>query len=43
MPRKKRTDQNISDESARLKNRLEETEETPRAIRQGLVDALLVE
>jgi two-component system CheB/CheR fusion protein len=42
MPRKKRTGQNTSDEFAELKNRLEETEGTLQAIRQGLVDALLV-
>ena len=42
MPRKKRAKQNISDESAELKSRLEETEETLLAIRQDKIDALLV-
>ena len=42
MPRKKRTNRKIFDESTKLKNRLEETEETLRAIRQKKIDALLV-
>jgi len=42
MPRKKRTKQNAGDESAELKSRLEETEETLQAIRQAKIDALLV-
>ena len=42
MPRKKQAKQNISDESAELKNRLEETEETLLAIGQDKIDALLV-
>ena len=42
MPRKKRTQQQIKHESASLNNQMEETKATLEAIRQDLVDALLV-
>lgn len=42
MPRKKSAKPHISDESAELKSRLEESEETLQAIRQDKIDALLV-
>jgi PAS domain S-box-containing protein len=42
MPRKNRTREEILDEAAELKNRLEETEETLRAIQQYMVDAFVV-
>src|SRR5574341_957236 len=42
MTKRNRTQQQIQDETAELKNRLEETEETLHAIRQYLVDAFVV-
>ncbi|HJR78925.1 MAG TPA: PAS domain S-box protein [Anaerolineales bacterium] len=42
MAKKKRVPQQVPDEAAELKNRLEETEETLRAIRQYMVDAFVV-
>src|SRR5690349_23823449 len=42
MPRKSRTRQRVPNKSSQLQNNFEETEETLRAIHQGLVDALLV-
>src|SRR5215213_9470274 len=42
MPRKNQTRRKVTDKSTKLKNQLEETEETLSAIRQGMVDALLV-
>src|SRR5689334_6553421 len=42
MPKKNKTLHPISDESVNLKSRLEETEETLRAIRQYMVDAFVV-
>jgi len=42
MPRKNRTRQRVPDPSIDVKNKFEETEETLRAIHQGLVDAFLV-
>jgi two-component system CheB/CheR fusion protein len=42
MPKRNRNNQHVSGESAELKNRLEETEETLRAIRQYMVDAFVV-
>src|ERR1044071_9674578 len=42
MPRKNQTQRKITEKSIELKNQREETEETFSAIRQGMVDALLV-
>src|SRR5215216_3348709 len=42
MPKKNQSNPQVPDESAELKNRLEETEETLRAIRQYMVDAFVV-
>lgn len=42
MPKRKQDSQRLPDETAELKNRLEETEETLRAIRQYMVDAFVV-
>lgn len=42
MSKKNRAHQHLPDEAAELKNRLEETEETLRAIRQYMVDAFVV-
>lgn len=42
MPKRNQTRQQVQDETAELKNRLEETEETLRAIRQYMVDAFVV-
>lgn len=42
MTRKKQEQQQVQDETADLKNRLEETEETLRAIQQYMVDAFVV-
>lgn len=42
MPKRNQPSQQLPDESAELKNRLEETEETLRAIRQYMVDAFVV-
>jgi PAS domain S-box-containing protein len=42
MPKTNQKNQHVSDESAEIKNRLEETEETLRAIRQYMVDAFVV-
>ena len=42
MPKRNPARQQVLDESAELKNRLEETEETLRAIRQYMVDAFVV-
>lgn len=42
MPKKNKTLDPVSDESVNLKSRLEETEETLRAIRQYMVDAFVV-
>lgn len=42
MPKKNQTVQQVPDETVELKNRLEETEETLRAIRQYMVDAFVV-
>jgi len=42
MNKKNRAHQQIPDEAAELKNRLEETEDTLRAIRQYMVDAFVV-
>ena len=42
MIKRKQTHQLVSDEAAELRNRLEETEETLRAIRQYMVDAFVV-
>src|SRR6188474_1876436 len=42
MTKRKQAHQQVSDEAAELRNRLEETEETLRAIRQYMVDAFVV-
>ena len=42
MPRKNKTQPKNIDNSERVKNQLEETEETLQAIRRDMVDALLV-
>lgn len=42
MAKKKETEQQLPDEAINLRNRLEETEETLRAIRQYMVDAFVV-
>jgi PAS domain S-box-containing protein len=42
MPRRQRTEQEIEDEAIELRSRLEETEETLRAIQQYMVDAFVV-
>lgn len=42
MPRKNRVQEEVLDEAAELKSRLEETEETLRAIQQYMVDAFVV-
>src|SRR4026207_23710 len=42
MAKKNKTSQPVPDETVELKNRLEETEETLRAIRQYMVDAFVV-
>jgi PAS domain S-box-containing protein len=42
MPRKTENRQKVPDESMELRNRLEETEETLRAIRQYMVDAFVI-
>ncbi|HEX6271087.1 MAG TPA: PAS domain S-box protein [Anaerolineales bacterium] len=42
MPKRNRSRLPVSDETVELKNRLEETEETLRAIRQYMVDAFVV-
>jgi len=42
MPKRNQARQQVSDETFELKNRLEETEETLRAIRQYMVDAFVV-
>jgi PAS domain-containing protein len=42
MSKKEQDRSQVSDEAAELKNRLEETEETLRAIRQYMVDAFVV-
>src|SRR5215211_7632448 len=42
MPKKTESNLQVQDESTELKNRLEETEETLRAIRQYMVDAFVV-
>jgi PAS domain S-box-containing protein len=42
MPKRNPTPQPVSDETAAIKSRLEETEETLRAIRQYMVDAFVV-
>jgi PAS domain S-box-containing protein len=42
MPKKNLNSQKVPDETIELKNRLEETEETLRAIRQYMVDAFVV-
>lgn|SRR5215212_189540 len=42
MPKRNPTPQPVQDESAAIKSRLEETEETLRAIRQYMVDAFVV-
>src|SRR5690349_24719972 len=42
MAKKNKTAQQTSDETVNLKSRLEETEETLRAIRQYMVDAFVV-
>src|SRR5512147_2381250 len=42
MPLKKQDSQQIPDETVELRNRLEEVEETLRAIRQYMVDAFVV-
>src|SRR5512140_2823332 len=42
MPKKDQARSQVPDEAAELKNRLEETEETLRAIRQYMVDAFVV-
>src|SRR5512141_2646098 len=42
MPKKSRNSLQVRDESSELKNRLEEMEETLRAIRQYMVDAFVV-
>jgi PAS domain S-box-containing protein len=42
MPKKIQSNQYVGDETMELKNRLEETEETLRAIRQYMVDAFVV-
>src|SRR5512141_2428955 len=42
MAKKIKTPQRVPDETVNLKNRLEETEETLRAIRQYMVDAFVV-
>jgi PAS domain S-box-containing protein len=42
MPQKRRVEEQNLDETAELKNRLEETEETLRAIQQYMVDAFVV-
>jgi PAS domain S-box-containing protein len=42
MPKKNQRNQQVQDETIEMKNRLEETEETLRAIRQYMVDAFVV-
>lgn len=42
MPKKNQSDPQVPNESLELKNRLEETEETLRAIRQYMVDAFVI-
>ena len=42
MPKRHQTEQEVQDETAELKSRLEETEETLRAIQQYMVDAFVV-
>ncbi|HUE98083.1 MAG TPA: PAS domain S-box protein [Anaerolineales bacterium] len=42
MPKKARVEQAVEDEAAELKSRLEETEETLRAIQEYMVDAFVV-
>src|SRR5512146_603952 len=42
MPKKDQEHPQVPEETAELKNRLEETEETLRAIRQYMVDAFVV-
>src|SRR5512134_2446607 len=42
MPKRTHVQQQVDDETAELKNRLEETEETLRAIQQYMVDAFVV-
>ena len=42
MPKRQQTEQEFQDETAELKSRLEETEETLRAIQQYMVDAFVV-
>src|SRR6188474_1280096 len=42
MAKKNKNSQQVADETVNLKNRLEETEETLRAIRQYMVDAFVV-
>ena len=42
MPKRNQVQQQVEDETAELKNRLEETEETLRAIQQYMVDAFVV-
>src|SRR5512147_1151762 len=42
MPKKDQDRSRVADETAELRNRLEETEETLRAIRQYMVDAFVV-
>jgi len=42
MPKRNESSQQVQDDSAELRNRLEETEETLRAIRQYMVDAFVV-
>src|SRR5215212_11739817 len=42
MPKRNPTPQPVQDETAAIKSRLEETEETLRAIRQYMVDAFVV-
>lgn len=42
MPKRNESSEQVQDDSAELRNRLEETEETLRAIRQYMVDAFVV-
>ncbi len=42
MPKRNQSSHQVPDETAELRNRLEETEETLRAIRQYMVDAFVV-
>src|SRR5829696_4090922 len=42
MPKRNQSSQQVQNDSAELRNRLEETEETLRAIRQYMVDAFVV-